>query len=221
MRQLHPPFQAALSMSGYKYKLEYEPQVEKKKKRKSRKRPVTWFNPPFSLSLKTNVGKEFLGLLNRAFPPENPLNKLFNRQTVKIGYKCMPNMATTVARHNSKVIRGDNPSAAQAKKCDCEGGTPSCPVEGECRQKGVVYKASVTERTSGKTETYTGLTGREFKERWKEHQKDFENTKNRTKTTLSSHIWELKDRGLNFSVKWKILDRATTYNPVKKNAPSV
>ena len=144
---------------------------------------------------------------------------MFNRQTVKIGYKCMPNMATTVARHNSKVIRGDNPSAVQAKKCDCEGGTPFCPVEGECRQKGVVYKASVTERMSGKTETYTGLTGREFKERWKEHQKDFENTKNRTKTMLSSHIWELKDRGLDFLVKWEILDRATTYNPVSKKCP--
>ena len=37
---------------------------------------------------------------------------------------------------------------------------------------------------------------------------------------LSSHIWELKDRGLteglDFRVKWEILDRATIYNPVSK-----
>ena len=168
------------------------------------------------LSLKTNVGKEFLQLLDRAFPASNPLHKLFDRHTVKIGYKCMPNMATNVARHNAKVLSGDNTSTSQAKKCDCEGGTPSCPVQGECRQQGVVYKASVTEKTSGTTETYTGLTGREFLDRWKEHEKDFENPKNRKSTMLSSHIWELKDRGLDFTLKWEILDRATLYNPVSK-----
>ena len=33
---------------------------------------------------------------------------------------------------------------------------------------------------------------------------------------LSSHIWELKERGLDFTLKSEILDRATLYNPVSK-----
>ena len=95
-------------------------------------------------------------------------------------------------------------------------GTPCCPVQGACEQVGVVYRASVTETTSGKIETYTGLTGRSFIDRWKEHQQDFEKPKNRTKTKLSSHIWELKDQGLNFIISWKILERAPTYSRVTK-----
>ena len=43
-------------------------------------------------------------MLDRSFPPDNPLSKLFNRHTVKVSYKCMPNMATSIARHNSKVL---------------------------------------------------------------------------------------------------------------------
>ena len=77
-------------------------------------------------------------------------------------------------------------------------------VQGECRQQGVVYKASVIERTSGKTETYTGLTGRKLIDRWKEHEKDFEKPENRTSTMLSSHIWELKDRGLTEGLDFRV-----------------
>ena len=101
-----PPFQEALSKSGYNRTLEFEPPEKRAPKKNNRKCPVTWFNPTFSLSVKTNVGKEFLDLLDRSFPPDNPLSKLFNRHTVKVSYKCMPNMATatSIARHNSKVL---------------------------------------------------------------------------------------------------------------------
>ena len=71
--------------------------------------------------------------------------------------------------------------------CNCEGGTVFCPVQGACKQEGVVYEACVRERNSGKTETYTGLTGRSFKQRWKEHQRDFDNPdkKERDKTKFT------------------------------------
>ena len=182
---------------------------------KNRKRNATWFNPPYSLSVRTNVGKEFLKLVDNSFPPSNPLHKLFNRQTVKLGYKCMPNMKTEVARHNNKVLQEDQLQAA-IPACKFEGGPPNCPVGGDCQKTGVVYQASVEEKQTGKVETYTGLTNRKFMKRWTEHEGDFEKTENRTKTMLSSHIWELKDRGADFSVKWKILERAPSFNPVKK-----
>ena len=76
--------------------------------------------------------------------------------------------------------------------------------------------ASVKETQSGIINTYTGLTGRAFKDRWKEHQNDFEKPKNRTQTMLSSHIWDLKDKGVDFTISWKILDRGPTFNPVSK-----
>ena len=100
--------------------------------------------------------------------------------------------------------------------CKCEGGPPDCPVKGDCRKTGVVYQASVEETQTGRIETYTGLTGRKFITRWKEHETDFEKPQNRTSTKLSSHIWDLKDRGADYSVKWKILERAPPFNPVRR-----
>ena len=39
----------------------------------------------------------------------------------------------------------------------------------------------------------------------------------RTKgTPLSAYIWELKDQNKNFSLKWKIIDRAPPYNSITK-----
>ena len=115
-------------------RLQYEPPDKQTTKKKTRKKTVRWFNPPFSLSVKTNVGKKFLSLLDRSFPANNPLSKLFNRHTVKIGYKCMPNMATNIASHNSKVVREDNP-VLQPQMCSCEGGTPVVQFRGLASRK--------------------------------------------------------------------------------------
>ena len=77
---------------------------------------------------------------------------------------------------------------------------------------------------TGKEDTYTGMTGRSFKERLYEHNTDMnirpkqnqngKQKKNNTK--LRKHIWKLKDQSINFTWKWRILDRAPTFNPNKK-----
>ena len=43
---------------------------------KKRKRKVVWFNPLFSLNVKTNVGKIFLRLVKRHFAKERPIAHL-------------------------------------------------------------------------------------------------------------------------------------------------
>ena len=90
------PYQEALIKSGYSHQLKYEPPEDHSRKKRRRKRKVTWFNPPFSMHVKTKVGKEFLKLVDTAFPPSNPLHKLFNRHTLKLSYRCMPNMASAI-----------------------------------------------------------------------------------------------------------------------------
>ena len=125
----------------------------------------------------------------------------------------MPNMATSIARHNSKVLGSQQPST---RPCTCDGGAGSCPVQGACKQDQVVYEACVREKISGKTETYTGLTSRKFKQRWQEHERNFNKPEDRNKTSFSVHVWELKDRGIDYEISWKILDRATKFNPAKK-----
>jgi hypothetical protein len=161
--------------------------------------------------VKSNVGKDFLKLIDTAFPPNNPLHKLFNRQTVKISYRCMPNMAQAISMHNGKVLNA-NQQTNQQTGCNCVDGPASCPVKGKCKAKGIVYEACIKETASGKTETYTGLSCRTFKQRFNEHNKPG----NRLKSKLSSHIWDLKDKGVGFEVTWKLLDRAPAFNPITK-----
>ena len=35
-------------------------------------------------------------------------------------------------------------------------------------------------------------------------------------TTLSTHIWKLKEKGSTFNIKWSILDRGQIFNPGTK-----
>ena len=208
-----PAYQEALSKSGYKHTLVFNPSEKCSKNKKTRTRKVTWFNPPFSLNVKTNVGREFLKLIDSAFPPSNTLHKLFNRRTVKVSYRCMPNIAQAVAKHNVQILTG-TPHAVQAQPgCNCRGGVDACPVQGRCLVRGVVYRATVTETASGNTETYTGATGNTFKERYNGHKADMRHKKNRHNTTLADYVWDLKEEGKDFNVKWSIVDRATTFNP--------
>ena len=213
-----PPYQEALCKSGYQHVLKFEPPADYSTKKKNRRRNVTWFNPPYSTSVKTNLGKEFLKLLDIAFPPSNPLHKLFTRQTVKLSYKCMPNMAQAVARHNAKVLKDDQQEQIQQDQpgCNCQKGPDTCPAQGKCLTSQVVYRATVTETGSGETETYTGLTGNTFKDRWYGHNSDMNNSGNKIKTKLSAHIWELKDRGSDYEIKWDFIDQATVFNPITR-----
>ena len=97
-----PPYQEALEKSGYHYKLKFKPPPNPSNsgptnKKRTRKRNVSWFNPPYSDNVKTNVGKKFLNLIDRCFTPGHKLHKLLNRNTVKVSYSCMPNMKEIIA----------------------------------------------------------------------------------------------------------------------------
>ena len=93
---------------------------------------------------------------------------------------------------------------------------PVLCMEGRCLTDSVVYVASVTETGTGKTETYTGLTGNRFKERYYKHCSDMRNAKDRNNTSLSAHVWSLKDQNLSYSIKWDFIEKAPTFNPVTK-----
>ena len=102
---------------------------------------VTWFNPPFSKSVLTNVGKTFLQLIDKHFPKEHKLNQIFNRSNTKVSYSCMGNMTNVIRRHNSKIQK---PTATTPeKKCTCRK-KDDCPLDGACLTNNLVYKAVVT-----------------------------------------------------------------------------
>ena len=65
-------------------------------------------------------------------------------------------------------------------------------------------------------EHYTGLTGNTFKKRYYKHEGDFRNTSGKNNTRLSKYIWKLKEEGKNYEIKWEIMDRAPTHNPINR-----
>ena len=157
--QAIPPYQEELDRCGYNYQLKFNPKKNRgSKKKKKRSKPVTWFNPPYSMNVATNVGQEFLKLIDKHFPPGNILHSVINRQTVKVGYRCLPNMGAQVNKHNQKILKNaDNKKENRPPpSCNCQKSKKSdCPLPGECNQKGVIYQATV-ENNNGETENYVG-----------------------------------------------------------------
>ena len=146
------------------------PNDEGKQEKKKRARNILWFNPPYSRAVKTNVGKSFLQIMDKHFPVGNPLHKIFNRNTVKMSYRCTPNLARKISGHNAKVLNSKS-NEEPKKECNCRK-KDECPVQGKCLQSGVIYQATVT-RGDNRVDTYIGLSEPPFKERWRNHKSNF------------------------------------------------
>ena len=97
----------------------------------------------------------------------------------------MPNMAMAIKRHNNRILNQEA-NVGGPTACKCDGGAQNCPADGHCKDKWVVYSAKVTDRT--------------FMNRRKEHLRDFEDPDSRVSSKLSGHIWDLKDKGLSFTL---------------------
>ena len=59
-----------------------------------------------------------------------------------------------------------------------------------------------------------GLTGDKFKIRYGNHLKSFKNTKYKNETCLSKYIWDLKERNIQYDIKWEILDKGSVFSPI-------
>ena len=92
-------YEQRLRQCGYNEKLNYA-EENNKIKQISRKCNILWFNPPHSKLVKTNIGMIFLCLINKHFPPTHKYRKIFNKNTIKISYSCMPNIKSKISTHN-------------------------------------------------------------------------------------------------------------------------
>ena len=77
-----------------------------------------------------------------------------NKNTVKLSYKCMPNIKRQISRHNGKILQEDI-QPADLPACNCRG--RPCPLDGKCLSaKSVIYRAKVVDENQN-TGAYTGL----------------------------------------------------------------
>ena len=207
-------YQDALTKSGYEYTLTYKDTApDAPRTRRKRQRNITWFNPPYSQNVETKVGKCFLSLIDQHFPKASPLHKIFNRNTLKLSYSCMSNVKSIISSHNkAQISKPVNPSE-EISNCNCRNKN-SCPLEGNCKERNIVYQAEVT--TPQSKETYIGLCDTTFKERYRNHTCSFRNERYKNATELSKYIWSLKDRKINYEIRWRKIRQARSYSNINK-----
>ena len=124
-----------------------------------------WFNPPYSNTVKTNVGKLYLTLVKQHFPKGHKLHKIFNKNTIKVSYSCMNNMVSVLPRHNKKILSRKEDQYG----CNCRN-KAECHFDNNCLTPGVIYQADVLPK-----KFYIGLANISFKECYRNHTRDFTN----------------------------------------------
>ena len=216
------PYQKALDKCGYQSTLHYETPTTIKRK-DSQQNNILWYNPPFSKNVSTNIRHRFLAIVDKHFPKDQKIRKIFNRNTIKICYSCMNNTKQIIDNHNKHILNSskhnddtaDNTNTKDTKNCHCQQKNTR-PLNGNCHQSPLIYQATITRKDNSTTETYIRLTENDFKTRYRNHTTSFQHTKHRNSTELSKHIWTLKENNIDHFILWHILSSRSPYNNASK-----
>ena len=104
------PCNEALTKAGYKHQIRYQQNIRQNTTtNKNWKRNIIRFHPSYSENAVKKVGRHLLSLLDKHFPPHNKFHKIFNRNDLKIGYSCLPNMKAMINSHNHTVTNTKTP----------------------------------------------------------------------------------------------------------------
>ena len=139
------------------------------------------------------------------FPPANMLHKIFNRNTVQVSYSCNRNISQIIKEHNKKVTQTKRHHQLE---CNC----PECPLNGDYRKDGVIYKCIVL-TTFHPKKVYLGLTEGVFKnQRYYNHTQSFRNENYSNSTALYSNACKMnKTKKKTPILVWEIIRTAAPY----------
>ena len=171
--------------------------------RRRRRRTIIWYNPPYSINVKTNIGKEFLKLLRTYFHRQHAFHNFFNKNTVKLSYSCAKNISTIISGHNKTVT--SKPAPIQ-RECNCRD-REQCPLDNKCLTDNIVYEAEITSHPDEVTKDYRGLCSTTFKKRFAVHKQHINHRIHMKKCELAKYAWQLKDDNKTFNISWRILKK--------------
>ena len=102
-------------------------------------RQIIRFNPSFSESVKTNIGKTFLQLLSKHFPKNHKIYKKFNKNTVESSHSCMKNIGYIIPANNQIILN----KIVQCYGCNCKVKS-SCPLIDESLTPKFIYRTNIS-----------------------------------------------------------------------------
>ena len=119
-------------------------------------------------------------------------------------------MGSIIAQHNKQVLNRLSSADTETPPYNCRN-KHDCPLEGKCRTKCVIYKASVC-TLNGKTMSYYDCCETDFKARYYNLKQSFKTSSKRRQTELSWFVWRLKDEGHIPVTKWSIVCNVKPYS---------
>ena len=115
--KVKPHYESALKQSRRDEKLTYteckKPKTQNaQNSHKNRQRNVIWFNPPYNMSVQTNIGR-VSEPRQQTFPKNHKYKKIFNKNNIKISYSCTDNLQTIMKNHR------DQQDTPNGNNCNC------------------------------------------------------------------------------------------------------
>ena len=120
-------------------------------------------------------------------------------------------MAGILSSHNKKIL-SEKRDKADSPSCNCRK-TP-CPMSGRCREKSIVYKATVN--CNNEAKNYFGVCETEFKARYYNRVQSFKHRQKSNATELSKYLWSCRDAGYEPTIAWSIVCHAKPYQQGEK-----
>ena len=145
---------------------------------KNKNRRVICFNLLFCKLTNINIGKYFLNLLDKHFKRDNPLRKIFNRNTVKISYSSTNNIHSILNNHNRSLLDklNRNSGGPDEVSCNCRR-KGECPLDGQCNSKNIIYQVCISsmEHNNDGERVYIGIFTGNRKQGLYNHRHPFSN----------------------------------------------
>ena len=118
---------------------------------------------------------------------------LIKKIQLHISYSCFPNFPNTIKSYNNRI---SSEEVAQSKpKCNCRQ-RDTCPLEGNCLNKEIIYQCNLKESTISGGVNYNGFAENTFKSQFYKHRNSVRYECKTNSNELSKHFWEMKRNGM-------------------------
>ena len=152
---------------------------------------IIWFNPSFWKLSNINIGKYFLGLINKHFKDDNLLRKIINQNNVKISYSWTKNISKIIYLHNKKLINKLNWNNNDNLKHSCNYKIKNeCLLGNKCNLDNIVYQANIS-ATENNDKAHISMTSLNWKFRYYNHLQSFKNPTLKNQSALSRYYWDM------------------------------
>ena len=140
--------------------------------------------------------------------------KIFNRNTFKISYPCIPNIKSKSCTHNKKIL--STPVNHNTRKCICIN-KYTCPLNGNYLLENILYIVKIkSDKKNYQPRNFKEISEKTFKKRYENHKRSFNINRPKDDIKLSVEHWNLEAANSNSKVTRPLKSQFSAYKPQSK-----